>query len=206
MKFHLFSISYLVFNLLNQVVFSNGIFATSENWTIAQLDSANTAKQITSLSQVEKDAIMFINLARLYPKQFADIELKGYNGTIDYGDIYANCEEKKSLDRHLRSERAVQVLRFDPVLQEDAVCFAKESGEKGIVGHDRKACPKGKYAECCSYGMQSGKDIAMQWLIDKDVPSLGHRKNCLDPRFTKVGLSVYSHKKWKYCAVAEFIW
>jgi uncharacterized protein YkwD len=54
--------------------------------------------------------------------------------------------------------------------------------------------------------MDTGKDIILQLLIDDDVPSLGHRINCLNKEYTKIGVSVQPHKKWDTCAVIDMIW
>jgi hypothetical protein len=54
--------------------------------------------------------------------------------------------------------------------------------------------------------MDTGKDIALQLLIDDEVPSLGHRINCLSKSYTKIGVSVNFPKKWGICAVIDMIW
>ncbi len=59
------------------------------------------------------------------------------------------------------------------------------------------------YAECCSYGRRTGKGIALQWLLDNNIPSLAHREACLNPLFSKIGLSLHFHIIYKSCAVAE---
>lgn len=179
-------------------------FADSQTWTKEQLAKANTAKQIDYISVIEQEAIMYINLARLYPKEFMKYEALKYNGTAKYGDYLKDSKYKKSLLVTLNTMAPVPALNFDKVLYENAKCFAKESGELGIEGHKRIKCAKGNYAECCSYGMETGKDIAMQWLIDDGIASLGHRKNCLEKRFIKIAVSSAKHKKWDTCAVAEF--
>jgi len=46
-------------------------FSFSQSWSQDQLDSANTAKDINEITSVEKEAILYINLARLYPQLFA---------------------------------------------------------------------------------------------------------------------------------------
>jgi hypothetical protein len=183
-----------------------GYISYAQDWTEEQLKNANTAADIEYLTDVEKDAIKYINLARLYPKQFAKIELKDYYGPEKYGNYLKGSKYLKSLKSDLETMDAVEALKFDKALYENAKCFAKESGENGTTGHKRIKCPKGNYAECCSYGMNTGKDIALQWLIDHDVPSLGHRINCLNGRYTKIGLSVHTHKVWDWCAVADLIW
>lgn len=183
-----------------------GATAFTQEWTKEQINNANTATDIKYLSDVEKDAIMYINLARLYPKEFVKNELKDYYGPTKYGNYLKGSKYLKSLIKELEDMEAVNALNFDKELYEYAKCFAKESGEKGIVGHERVKCAKGNFAECCSYGMETGKDIALQWLIDHDVPSLGHRKNCLNGSYTKIGLSVHTHKQYGHCAVADLIW
>ena len=60
-----------------------------------------------------------------------------------------------------------------------------------MKNEERIKCNDGNYAECCSYGMHSAKDIVMQLLIDHDVPSLGHRENCLNNEYSKIGVSKY---------------
>lgn len=176
------------------------------SWTTTQLDAANTAKNIAYLSAVERDAIIYINLARMYPKDFAKYEVQDYNGTVKYGDYIKGSPYKQSLIKELNSMQPIPALKFDEELYKDAKCFAAEIGDAGTVTHSRKLCAKQNYAECCSFGMDTGKDIALQWLIDHDVSSLGHREICLDKSYTKIGLSLHKHAKWDVCAVAELIW
>jgi len=52
----------------------------------------------------------------------------------------------------------------------------------------------------------TSKDIVLQLLIDHDVPSLGHRINCLNKDYSKIGVSVQNHLKWDTCAVIDMIW
>lgn len=176
----------------------------AQTWTTAQLDAANTAKDVAYLTDVEKEAIMYINLARLYPKAFADYEVANYFGTKKYGDYLKASAYRESLITTLKSMQAVKALLPDSALYENAKCFAKELGDRGETGHTRQLCKKENYAECLSYGMDTGKDITMQWLIDHAVLSVGHRKLCLSPVYARVGLSTHAHKKWDICAVAEF--
>ncbi len=53
------------------------------------------------------------------------------------------------------------------------------------------------------YRMNTAKDIVLQLLIDDRVSSLGHRKICLDARYSKIGVSVSPHKEWDTCAVLD---
>lgn len=181
-------------------------FSFSQSWSQSQLDSANTAKDINEITSVEKEAIMYVNLARLYPQLFAKIEVEKYTGTARYVDYVKKSAYRTSLITELKKRKPTTALQFDKSLYDYAKCFAKELGNDGKVTHERKICAKGTFAECCSYGMDTGKDIVMQWLIDDKVSSVGHRINCLNPLYAKIGIGVYIHTVWYNCAVADLVW
>ncbi|WP_199417024.1 CAP domain-containing protein [Chitinophaga silvatica] len=184
------------------------MLSRAQGWKQKQLDSAATAANIAYLSQTEKDAIMYINLCRLFPKDFEHIELSQYETDPAYEASYLKmfAEYKKSLQQDLLKRVAVAALVFDEVLYKDAKCYSTEISKADRKPHERKDCPPSNYAECLSYGQSTGQDIAMQLLIDAGVTSLGHRINCLNKEYHKIGLSAGEHFEWKYCAVAEFIW
>jgi uncharacterized protein YkwD len=186
------------------VFFTNFSFVNAQTWTSAQLEKANTAKNSTYLTPVEKETILYINLCRLYPKDFLTYEVKNYYGTEKYGDYVRNSTYRESLMKLLSTMQPVNALYFDLETYTGAKCFAKEQGEAGTTGHSRKNCKADYDAECCSYGMETGRDIAMQLLIDDDVPSLGHRKICLGIEYTMVGVSVQAHKIYDVVAVLNF--
>lgn len=192
--------------LLLALTFTGWLAAPAQGWTDAELQAANTAKEISQLSPAERDAILYLNLCRLYPKKFATLEVKSYTPPEKYGNYLENSPYKASLLQDLNSRQPTHALSFDTALYNNARCFAQELGNSGRTGHEHLSCKKGNYAECLSYGMHTGKDIALQWLIDHDVESLGHRKICLDPAYHRIGLSVHSHTEWSKCAVAEIIW
>jgi len=173
----------------------------AQKWTDEQLKKANTAELATYMTQTERDVIKYMNLARLYPLDYLKIEVLGSASNISYSDsdsFYVN-----SLIRHLKSMSPTHALKPDKNLFESAKCFAKESGEKGIVGHDRVNCTKSYWAECCFYGSSDPGEIVLGWLIDEDVPSLGHRLICLGD-YNTVGISLQPHKSWGNCTVSDF--
>ena len=99
----------------------------------------------------------------------------------------------------------MNALIYNEELRELAICFALEQGASGYMGHNRKKCAGFYNAECIAYDMETGKDIAMQLLIDHEVPSLGHREACLDRDLTKIGIGFSPHKKASFCAVLDFL-
>jgi hypothetical protein len=175
-------------------------------WTDTQLDEADTAAGNESLTDEEQDAIMYINLCRLFPKQFAELELSPYKINEGFPDSYKKQFQKfkKTLLKDLDTRQPANALRFDSALQADSKCYAREISMADRKGHTRKDCPESNYAECISFGLVNGKDIAIQWLVDAGVSSLGHRKIVLDPSYRKTGITISNHFKWPGCAVAEF--
>lgn len=180
--------------------------AIAQNWTSSQIESANTAKNVAYLTNVEKECILYINLCRLFPQDFLKYEVVNYFGTEKYGDYVKYSTYRQSLIQELNSMAPVNALYFDVEAYKNAKCFAIEQGKVGTIGHTRINCNDGNYAECCSYGMDNAKDIVLQLLIDHDVPSLGHRINCLNKNYSKIGASVQKHLKWDTCAVIDMIW
>lgn len=174
-------------------------------WSKVELEKATTVEGISYLNQIEKEAVIVLNLARMYPRRFIELELKDFNGTLKYGDYIKGSKYKKSLIKNMKKMEPMKPLTPDSIMYENAKCFAIESGKRGIKGHSRKTCEKLNFGECCSYGMETGKEIILQLLIDHDVPSLGHRKLCLNPSYTKIGVGESTHKKWGTCCVLELI-
>lgn len=176
------------------------------SWTTTELATAHTAKDVRYMDDFEKEVILYINLARLYPKKFMELEAKEYNGTVKYVNYVKDSPYKKSLLKELASLKPMGALYPDSVMADNADCFAQEMGAKGTTGHNRIKCPKMNFAECCSYGMTTGRDVAMQLLIDDKVSTLGHRRICLDRTYTKIGAGFAKHKVWDECCVLEIIW
>ena len=183
-----------IFLILTFMLIQNYIH--SQTWTQQQLEKANTAQNIKYLSEIEKGVIMYINLARLYPKDFIKIELNKMTSK----DTYTT-----SLRNTLSSMNPLQVLLFDSLLYQSAKCHAQAQAISGEVGHKRYNCKKYYNSECCSYGNDEAIKIVLSWLIDKDVNNLIHRKICLNKNSYKIGVSFNTHKTWRTCAVADFL-
>ncbi|WP_162055526.1 CAP domain-containing protein [Pontibacter pamirensis] len=156
-------------------------------WSAEEVAAANTGKDAIYLNDVEKETLLYLNLARLYPKKYVRLEVPK--------DIFMVRNEKakwfsyrNSLVKELNSIQPLEPYYPNEYMTLNAKCFAKESAELGIVGHQRVKCEKENYAECCAYGKKTGREIALQLLIDYDVPSLGHRNDCLAHVYSKVGL------------------
>lgn len=177
----------------------------NKGWTANELKAANTVTASDSLGPIETEAVLVLNLARLYPKRFIKLELDSFMGTEKYGDYLKKSKYKKTLRTHLYKMKPMPALIPNKKMTESAKCFAIEMGKSGYVGHKRIKCVESIYAECCSYGMVTGKEIILQLLIDHNVPSLGHRIICLSRNYTKIGIAEAAHKKWDTNCVMELI-
>ena len=167
-------------------------------WTLEELRNANTTKEARSyMHSSERDIITVLNLARMYPKRFVELELTIEKEDYDY-------EYKRSLINHMLSMESIRAVKPNQSMYKLARCWAKESGELGLTGHDRIQCNDGFWAECCSYGHGDALGIVLQLLIDYGVPSLGHRVICLSDNFTAVGATINNHSIWGYVSVLDF--
>ena len=173
----------------------------AQTWTAQEIKAANTAASIQELTLEEKNVITYLNLARMYPKKFAQIELKEYSR-----NKVKNDSNVISLINTLMSMKPVAAVNFSRRMYQSARCFSEESASLGTVGHNRKKCLVEFGGECCSYGMETGLTIILQFLIDHGVPSLGHRKICLDPIYKFAGASMNSHPAYGSCCVLDFAW
>lgn len=174
---------------------SSSTSSVSNAWTEEEIRKANTAAGVSYMSDIEKDVMMYLNLARLYPKKFAAIEVEDYQHAQGYGVHPTFPEYKQSLLDKLYSMAPTHVFIPDEHLYQIAQCWAEESSRYGLRGHQRVNCTKGYSAECCSYGVYTAIDIVLQWLIDDGVPSLGHRTYSLSPSYYKAGIAHRKHTK-----------
>lgn len=183
----------------------HGLGQISQKWTDSEIKRANTVEGCEYLDNIEKEAVIILNLARLYPKKFVMYEVENFNGTERYGNYIAGSKYKESLIKEMNQMSAMPPLYPHLKMTQNANCFALEAGKSGYVGHERKKCKAENYAECCSFGMVSGREIILQLLIDHDVPSMGHRAILFTRGYSKIGLSNESQTVWNEICVLEII-
>ena len=190
---------------MKTIYFLLGYFITfnvnAQQWSAAQLAKANTAKEVKELTFEEKQTIMYLNLVRMYPKDYKRIELNTKNQQWKY---YADNSYFVSLMTKLETMEPVNPIYFNREMYALAICFSKEQYESGKYGHDRKKCPGGYTGECISYGFNKGLDIINQLLIDEGVESLGHREICLLNGIEAIGVKINKHKNYDFFAILDF--
>lgn len=179
-------------------------------WSQGEMDAANTAAH-TSLSEQEKKVFLYTNLARLDGKKFADTYVKKYYKTNP--SVEPNYS---SLLTDLSSVKNQPMLQYNAALCQSAAYHAQDMGRTGQTGHnssdgtdcwarvDRYYTCQCHRAENCSYGCSEALDIVMQLLLDKNTPSLGHRKNILNSSMTEMGTAIAPHLQYGYNCVQDF--
>lgn len=131
-----------------------------------------------------------------------DKNLTYFNRT--YEEETSNSFYYMSLFRKLAEMEPRNILKPDYQLFKTAECWAIEAGERGLKGHDRINCRKDYDAEACDYSNNNGFDVVLNLLVDKFVPSLGHRKVLLG-NFSKMGAAIRPHNSdLDYNAVLDF--
>lgn len=176
------------------------------DWDKPEYAAANAAANEPYYTTEEKKVFYYINLVRMNPKLFAATYAKDYAGSGVYSNHRDLEQNKVSLISDLNKLEKLSTLLPGKPLYDFAKCHATGIGEKGLVTHDRSGsgCPTGNFGENISFGKFSPLDVVMQFLNDAGVPSFGHRKNCLDPGYTSLGLSIQNHKVYGQCTVLDF--
>jgi hypothetical protein len=176
-----------------------------KNWDPEIIRKANTAAGSELLTDEERELILLTNLVRTDGPRFTQ------NILLPYLEGKKSTRYTRSLIRDLERIKDLEILHPEKDLILVADEHAEISGKRGTTGHQRfdsRYGPLlGKYseiAENCAYGYVSAADILIQLLIDEDIPSLGHRKNLLNPAFNAIGVSIHPHKKYRYNCVMSF--
>ncbi len=177
----------------------------------AGYEAAHFPGDVTYMSAEEKEVLYLINLARINPKLFSDTFLKFYLDSTGENDKWT-----RSLQKELMKRKPVQPLSPAEDLFREAENHAMDMGESGKSGHNTSSGkgPRGRFknllkkyhsiGENCDYGHGRAIDIVMALLIDKNISSLGHRKNILSPKFYYAGIAIRRHKKLGWNCVIDF--
>jgi len=174
-------------------------------WNDLVIETTNTAKNTSYLTNEEKNIIWLCNLARFDGDLFSKTFLKEYieKNQIKYTPYV------KSLFSDLMKTKNEDLFKPDKRIYGLAKEHAVWSGKKGKTGHKKfqdraKRSKHSKFAENAQYGYFMANDIVMDLLIDEGIQSLGHRKNILSPLYKYIGVSIQPHKVYKYNCVMDF--
>jgi len=175
------------------------------------LGLANTAKDVSYMSQDEKDVILYMNLARIDGKWFI-------KNVMEQNSSFIENESKRyvnSLTAALKRLKNIEPLYPSKNLTQSARFHAKDMGHTGKIGHRSsdgtdtferiERYNRGNYmGENCQYGYSDPILIVLDLLIDGGIPSLGHRKNILSYKFKFTGVAIDPHKGYEVNCVQDF--
>jgi len=198
------------------------------SWSKEELRSANTAGDAKYLSAEEKDMIIYMNLVRMDGEKFFNTYFQDFVNRhntkmqqySNYNEIKISRTDKyyKSLEKDLKGIKGLPPFWPDEAMSWVAKQHAKDMNNRNYAAHNslngktvrdrigsmypRKAC-----GENLAFGYAGGMDNICMLLLDKGVANLGHRKIILDTgyKFNFVGVSIQSHKGYKYCSVTDFV-
>lgn len=178
----------------------------SPEWNDPKYQVCNTAANTKYLSAEEREVIYVLNMARMNPKLFCKTVLSQAHQISDFVDT-SNEVYYKSLVKEMMQMEPLPILKPDSLCYVSAHCHAATTGPKGYVGHDRQSadCRKKQHfhGECCQYGLSSPLAVIVDLLVDQDVESLGHRRNCLGS-YSKMSPSMGPHAKYGIMTVLDF--
>jgi uncharacterized protein YkwD len=171
-------------------------------WNIAHLD---TARNVNYLSNLEKDIILEMNMARSDPKKYAEMYINS-----NLGAYAKECYEE------LKNAESRPMLLPKKGLSQAAKDHVADTGPKGVVGHDgidgsSMSSRINRYgtwgrgaSENISYGSNTAREIVLQLLIDDGVESRGHRRNIMNMNTKYVGVATGSHAVYRIMCVQDF--
>lgn len=199
----------------------------SNLWSEEELRMANTAKNARYLNPEEKDLVMYMNLARINGEKFFNTYFQDFLETYNQEMLqYSNYNQLridkdryyKSLEKDLKSVKNLPVLFPDEALSSVAQQHAKDMNKYNYSSHNSKdgrsakdrissTYPKRALGENLAFGFPTGLGNVCMLLLDKGVPSLGHRKLIINTalKLNYVGVSIQPHKGYRYCSVTDFI-
>lgn len=177
----------------------------SRHFTQDQLQRAHTAREVDYLTAKEKAVFQYLNLARMFPREFTSFYIS-YLRAVEPEGITALKRKDRyyySLYRELKKASPKEAFTPAKELYHSARKWATESGKKGVIGHKRQFSKNRGSAECCAYSWQdSPMNFVMDLLIDTDIPSLGHRKILLGD-YEEIGVAIGPHKGYGHCVVID---
>lgn len=176
-------------------------------WSEEEIAKANTAANISSMSQMDKDIILFCNLARLNGRKFWE--------TYASPNAYGSQSYINSLKIDLENATGLAMLVPEASLQKAAEYHANDMSENNFFDHTScdgtsftervRSFYKGSaIAENISAGKTDALGVVIQLLIDDGITTLGHRKNILNANYTAIGVKSASHVQWRNVTVQDF--
>lgn len=195
-------------SVLLLVVFTTPSFAVSE----------------AGLTELEKDVIKEVNLARSNPKEYARIIkefLAYYDGKLIKIEGQINLRTKegkravKEAIKFLKKQKPLAELTPSRGLSLASGDHVSDQSSTGDLGHassngDNPFDRMSKYGkwlvtagENIDYGNNIGRRVVMALIIDDGIKSRGHRTNIFKPDFKSIGVACGTHTVYRHMCVMD---
>lgn len=135
-------------------------------------------------NETEQAMIDEINYVRQHPKEYAEY-IMSY--TEYWESSYGEIQEAKAVIKILKKMKPLPPLEFSEELYQDGQKHAQWMVKKDAFKHSKLP-----YGENLVGGEENVRYSVLSLLIDYGVPSRGHRKNILDPNYTKIACVLVS--------------
>lgn len=180
----------------------------------------NTAKNETYLTKVEREMVQEINLARAYPKVYAQIVAQYLAKTSDKenGLSHVDYMAGTELIEELKNATPVAILKPMRGVYNAAKSHGLDCKQRGFLAHegsdgkdpwDRilKHCPKLTMGNenLVSNAAPDVRVPVLELLIDGGIPSRGHRYNMLDADWRYVGVYRYVAESNAYYTLYNWV-
>jgi uncharacterized protein YkwD len=189
----------------------------SKRYPPVVIQQCNTAAQVEGLTAIEKEVVLLTNLVRYDPPLFAQNVLRPFIQQCGRNLLFdSSTAAVQSLYADLANTKPMQLLQVEPLLNQTAASHADYCSRTGHIGHANMAERWGRIkselghisaGENCSY-VPASKNTALYHvivlLVDKDVPSCGHRYSILNKSFQYIGVAVRTFPGNSYCMVQNF--
>lgn len=175
-----------------------------DKWDKQDWKRANTARFAFYMDHQMRESIRLMNLARINGPKFSEVYIEPIPDKTKY---------EESLIKSLNKQDPKGLLRPSFNIFGSAAVHSFFSGITGYEGHKgfntrmvlfQPFNSGKKTGENCDYGNKKALDITLALLIDRGVPSLGHRYNILESDFSRIGGSRFLHTEYKWNAVFNY--
>ena len=203
--------------ILLYIIVSKHAFSQNQyQWPIKELD---TAREVSYLSEKEKDIILEMNMVRFNPAMYAEHMMKWMEAFYDEKKIlsipgkipYLTNEGKEAYlecMKVLSQTAPTPVLKVSHGMSKACKVLVLDQGSTGSTGHKSSSnttpgdrlkqfgTPVGYFAENIHYGDIEPRFVVISLLIDDGVKSRGHRKTLLSNEYNFTGIALGNHKDY----------
>lgn len=176
-------------------------------------DALNTAKNERYLTEVEKEMVQEINLARAYPQVYAQIvaEYLAAISTKESGLNHETYMAGAELIAELESASPIAILKPMQGVYDAAKAHGLDCKKRGYLAHEGSdgKDPWDRILQHCPQLETGNENLVgnaapdaripvLELLIDAGIPGAGHRYNMLNPDWRYVGVYRYASETNPY--------